>query len=323
MRPQHSSSARVKRENICRILTKIEGNSGLLRDILVRILQTIGRFESCWSYAEVSMLVVQTNSSIITIATDQKHPMLEMFDYSIMTLMAVMVCALLTGILHGATGMAGGILMAAILSHQIGIKMAIPVMTVALVISHSSRVFLYLSDIDWPVVKRVLLFSTPTIVIGSTIFTYLNATTIAIIMAVFLSLSIPIKAWARQHKIKTSPSVLAGASSVWGLLAGNVIGPGFFLAPFLLGTGMNRLTFVGSLACIVLLMNVLKLLVFGANELMSGSLILVGAVIGLLTIPGNWLGKRLLEKMSDLGHSKAVDIMTVLLVINFIYLAIS
>ena len=55
MRPQHNSSARAKRENICRILIKIESNSELLRDILVRILQTIGRFESCWSYAEVSL----------------------------------------------------------------------------------------------------------------------------------------------------------------------------------------------------------------------------------------------------------------------------
>ena len=57
VRPQHNSSARAKRENIFRILAKIEGNSELLRDILVRILKTIGRFESCWSYAEVSISV--------------------------------------------------------------------------------------------------------------------------------------------------------------------------------------------------------------------------------------------------------------------------
>ena len=36
------------------ILAKIEGDSELLRDILVRIMETIGRFESCWSYAAVS-----------------------------------------------------------------------------------------------------------------------------------------------------------------------------------------------------------------------------------------------------------------------------
>ena len=248
--------------------------------------------------------------------------MLEVFDYSITILALMLVCALFTGILHGATGMAGGIVMAAILSHQIGIKTAIPVMTVALVISHSSRVFLYASHIDWLVVRRVLMFSAPTIVVGSTIFTYLDGTTVAIVMAVFLSFAVPIKAWARKHKMSTSPAVLAGASSVWGLLAGNVIGPGFFLAPFLLGTGMNRLTFVGSLASIVLVMNVLKLGVFGANELISSSLILLGVVIGLITIPGNWLGKKLLERMSNVGHSRTVDGMTILLVINFIYLAI-
>ena len=211
--------------------------------------------------------------------------------------------------------------MAAILSHWIGIKAAIPVMTCALLFSHGSRVILYLGDTKWQVVKRVLIFSTPGIVLGAFVFSYLSGQTIALIMAIFLTLSFPIKAYVSSHEIKTSPGVLATASSFWGFIAGNVIGPGFFLAPFCLGTGMNRLNFVGSLATIVLFMNLLKLTVFGVTELMNLQLLTMGIFIGLITIPGNWLGREVLKKMTDIHHRAIVDLMTVLVIVNFIYLS--
>lgn len=231
------------------------------------------------------------------------------------------VAALLTGILHGATGMAGGIVMASILAHLIGIKAAVPVMTVALIFSHSSRAIMYAREADWSIAGRVLLFGCPTIVIGAVIFGKISATTVAIVFAAFLTLSFPIKYWARRHEIKTGPKLLAGASTVWGMLAGNVIGPGFFLAPFLLGTGMNRLTFVGTLAIVTLVMNLVKTVVFGATSLLTWELSLLGAGVGLVTIPGNWLGRTILKGMRDSDHRLAIDVMTVLMIINFIYLA--
>ena len=246
-----------------------------------------------------------------------------MFDLPLYMLLLIAVAALLTGMVHGATGLAGGVLMAAFLSHVLGIKVAIPVMTCALIFSHSSRVLLYRRDIDWLIAKRVLLFGLPTIVLGAFIFSLLSPQVVALIFALFLVASFPIKAWGRKQNLKTGPKLLAGASAVWGMLAGNVIGPGFFLAPFLLGTGMNRLTFVGTLATIVLAMNVTKLLVFGATDLMTGELLLLGGAIGLVTIPGNLLGRAILRRMQDSEHHLAVDIMTVMMIVNFGYLAIS
>jgi len=237
------------------------------------------------------------------------------------TLLAIAASALLTGMLHGATGMAGGILMASILAHLIGIKSAVPVMTVALIGSHLSRTIIYVGDIDWSIAKRVLLFGGPTLVVGAVIFSRISPTTVAVVFAVFLISSFPIKYWARRHEIKTGPKVLASASVVWGMLAGNVIGPGFFLAPFLLGTGMNRLTFVGTLATITLVMNIVKLSVFGATDLMNRELLLLGVAIGLITVPGNWLGRVALQRMKDSEHRVVIDILTILMIVNFIYLA--
>lgn len=246
-----------------------------------------------------------------------------MFDLPYYLLLLIAVSALLTATVHGATGLAGGVLMAAILAHILGIKAAIPVMTCALLFSHTSRVLIYRHDIDWSTVGRVLLFGLPTIVIGAFVFSKLSPRLIALIFALFLITSFPIKAWSQKNSLKTSPRLLAGASAVWGMLAGNVIGPGFFLAPFLLGTGMNRLTFVGTLAAIVLVMNATKLAVFGATDLMNPELLTLGVAIGLLTIPGNLLGQAILRRMQDSDHRLAVDIMTMMMIANFFYLALS
>ena len=86
-------------------------------------------------------------------------------------------------------------------------------------------------------------------------------------------------------------------------------------------TGMNRLTFVGTLASVTLVMNVLKASVFGATDLMTLELFLLGAWIGIITIPGNWLGRAILKRLRDSDHRLAIDIMTVMLIINFLYLA--
>jgi uncharacterized membrane protein YfcA len=237
-------------------------------------------------------------------------------------LTAIAATALLTGILHGATGLGGGIVMASILAHLVGIKAAVAIMTVALIFSHLSRAIMYASETDWSIARRVLIFGCPTIVIGAIVFARISPTTIAIVFAAFLTLSFPLKYWARRHEIHTGPRLLAGASMVWGMLAGNVIGPGFFLAPFLLGTGMSRLTFVGTLATVTLVMNVLKLSVFGATDLVSRDFLFLGAAIGVITIPGNWFGRSILERLKDNNHRMIIDIFTVLMIINFIYLAL-
>jgi len=213
--------------------------------------------------------------------------------------------------------------MTGVLAHSIGIKISVPVITCALIFSHLSRGYMLRKDIDFWAVRHVLLFGLPTVVLGSVIFGYLSPRIIALVFGSVLTISLPIKYWARSHSIKTGPKLLAGAAVVWGGLAGNVIGPGFFLAPFLLGTGMNRLTFVGTLATITLVMNLIKISVFGFTDLLTPELLILGIIAGISTIPGNFLGQKILRKMTDGIHGKIVDTMTIALVANFFYLAFS
>ena len=84
---------------------------------------------------------------------------------------------------------------------------------------------------------------------------------------------------------------------------------------------MNRMAFAGTLASITFVMNVLKLSVFGATDLVNEELLLLGILIGLMTVPGNWVGRSILKKMQDKDHRLIIDFLTVLMIANFIYLA--
>ncbi|HSG63252.1 MAG TPA: sulfite exporter TauE/SafE family protein [Pseudomonadales bacterium] len=242
-------------------------------------------------------------------------------DISVFQWLLICIVAVLTGILQGVSGMAGGALMVAVLSYVVGIKHAIVIMSCALIIGHGSRVVIYLRDIDVALMRRILMFGTPTLVLGAVVFGYMHSQWVALVFALFLIASFPIKYWAAARQMKTSPKVLSIASVVWGLLAGNVVGPGLFLAPFLLGTGINRLAFVGTMATVTLAMNAIKALVFGATGQMNVELVSVGIVIGLFMVPGNWLGKKLLEKMDDQGHRRMIDLLTLLLIFHFFWYA--
>ena len=82
------------------------------------------------------------------------------------------------------------------------------------------------------------------------------------------------------------------------------------------------MTFVGTLAVVTLGMNILKTLVFGATGLMNAEIVTLGVGIGLVTIPGNWIGRTILSRVRDRDHRLAIDVMTVLLIANFVYLAV-
>ena len=247
----------------------------------------------------------------------------EVAELSLLLILAIALLAFLTGVLHGATGIAGGVVMASVLSHMIGIKLAVPVMTCALVFSHSSRALIFWRDTDWHTARRVLLIGLPTTVVGAVVFSVLEPATVATVFVLFLTVSFILGVWARRHRIRTGPRLLTGASAIWGLFAGNVIGPGFFLAPFLLGTGMSRMAFAGTLSSVTLFMNIVKLSVFGVTEMVTGELLVLGVFVGLITMPGNWAGSRILRKMNDDTHRRIVDILTVLMIVNFAYLAVA
>ncbi|MEM9442338.1 MAG: hypothetical protein AAGA73_17990 [Pseudomonadota bacterium] len=60
------------------------------------------------------------------------------------------VMAFVTAILHTVGGFAGALMMAITIAPAIGVKLIVPVVAVAMIVSHASRAWLLRNAVDWP-----------------------------------------------------------------------------------------------------------------------------------------------------------------------------
>ena len=238
-----------------------------------------------------------------------------------LTIVLVGFAAFVTASVHGATGVAGGFLMTAILALIIGVKPVVPVMSVALLISHSSRFFINIKDFDLKPFLVVVMPSTPFIVLSSWGYGKLSPTFIAVLLGCVVLSSIPLRHWAKSRQIKTSTTTLGAVSAFYGGFSGASVGSGMLLIPFLLGYGLSRATFVATIAAIALATNVTRNIVFSGTNMLDTEYVVLGLFIGLCTIPGNWIGRSFLRRMTNERHSGLVDVLTVIGALNFFWIA--
>lgn len=237
------------------------------------------------------------------------------------TLATVALAALVTSSIHGTVGVAGGFIMTAALALLIGVRPVVPVMSVALLVSHGSRSLLNLRDFDRTVFAAIIWTAIPMIVIGAFAYGVLPVPAIALVLGIVILSSIPVRHWTRSRDIKAGKRTLTAVGGIYGLLAGASIGPGMLLTPFMLGYGMTKEAFVATMAAVAFSTNVTRILVFGGTQLLDAQYVLLGILVGLATIPGNWLGRTVLRRMTAGTHDRLIDGFAVFGGLNFLYLA--
>jgi uncharacterized membrane protein YfcA len=237
------------------------------------------------------------------------------------TLVAIAAAALVTSTIHGAVGVAGGFLMTAALSLLIGVRPVVPVMSVALMMSHGTRSLLNVRAIDRAALMSVMIAAAPMLVIGALLYGFLPTRAIAVVLGVVILSSIPIRHWAHARAVKAGRGTLSAVGATYGFLAGGSIGAGMLLTPFMLGYGLSRESFVATMAVIALASNIIKIGIFGGIKLLDAHYLLMGVLIGLVMIPGNWIGRTFLRGMASSTHDRLIDFFAVVGGLNFFYLA--
>jgi len=145
-------------------------------------------------------------------------------EFGVTTLALIAVAAIITSSIHGAIGVAGGILMTAALALLIGVKPSVPVMSIALIISHGARSLMNVREIDFRVYASVMLAATPFITMSSYLYVSFSVTMVAWVLAIVILTSVPLRHWAKARKIRAGHRTLAVAGAAYGTLAGVSIG---------------------------------------------------------------------------------------------------
>jgi len=242
-------------------------------------------------------------------------------DVGIVSLIILLLAAFFTSMIHGATGIAGGFLLAAVAAPILGLQIVVPVLSITLLISHGARAFFNIGQLDKQAFVRIVIPAVPCIIAAALLYGRLSNATIAILLGTVVMASIPLRRWAKSSKFRTTNPILLFTAIIYGGVSGVSIGPGMLLMPVLLGLGLNRQAFVATLAAIALVTNIVRASVYGVSDLLNSQTLLLGVLVGLATIPGTWIGRGVLKRMTDERHVVLVEWLMVIGGLNFFWLA--
>ena len=126
--------------------------------------------------------------------------MIGSFDGWTIALSAVLAFA--TASIHSATGVAGGFLLTAALAPIIGVAPIVPVISVALLISHAARATLNFEHFNRIAFLAICLQAAPCIVAMALVYGRMTSVAIAIVLGSVILVSVPLRRWTESRRIR-------------------------------------------------------------------------------------------------------------------------
>lgn len=194
-------------------------------------------------------------------------------------------------------GFGTGVILAAALVPLIGIKAVVPVLAVAGVIINSGRFWFYRASLDRRAFGIVLLCGLPFLVLGTWIYSVLDARTVGTVLGVTVIATIPARRFLQRRKIVLNSAGLAMGAGVYGLAAGVATGTGMIQIAVLLGAGLTGPAVLATDALAAIALDFCKAALFQRFALLDEAAFFTGAVIGVASIPGSAAGAWLVRRV--------------------------
>jgi uncharacterized protein len=218
------------------------------------------------------------------------------------TLAAVAALAVAAAVVGGMGGFGTGIILTAALVPVIGVKALVPVLAVAGVIINAGRFWFYRASLDRRALGIVLAGSLPFLVLGTWIYSVLDARALGTVLGLAVMASIPLRRILRRRAIVLGAAGLATGAGVFGLASGVATGTGVILVSLLLGAGLAGPAVLATDALATIVLDFCKALLFQRFDLLDSESFFTGVVIGAATIPGSALAAWLVQRLGARLH---------------------
>lgn len=219
-----------------------------------------------------------------------------------LTLAAVAVLALGAAVIGGMGGFGTGVILTAALVPLIGVKALVPVLAVAGVIINAGRFWFYRASLDRRALAVVLAASLPFLVLGTWIYTALDARALGTVLGCAVIASVPLRRFLHHKKVVLGTAGLAAGAGVFGLATGVATGTGVILVSLLLGSGLAGPAVLATDALVTIALDLCKAALFQRFDLLDGAAFFTGVVIGVATIPGSALAAVLVTRLGARLH---------------------
>lgn len=216
----------------------------------------------------------------------------------------VILCtaSLLTAGVSAVLGMAGGIMLLAVMLLFLEPAIAIPVHAVVQLTSNSSRVVIHARSVRRDLLFPYIILLLPAGALTLPLVQFAPEDALRLAIGAFVLVATWQKRWLllgiNPERIPIRPRfALVGAAA--GALGPLVGATGPFIAPFFLGIGLNRFELIGTKAACQTTGHLAKMILFGfagfAFLEYTGLIVAMAACV----IAGTWLGTRLLGGLDD------------------------
>ena len=232
---------------------------------------------------------------------------------------ALAVVAFFSAVIGGMAGLGSAIIMIPALTFAVGIREAVPIATVAVMMQTWSRIWVNRHLIDRSVVKWFFIGAFPTSIVGATAFANLPADLLQKAFAVFLLLIVAFRhTRLAQGGMRMSPRAFTGVGAGQGFLSALFGGAGPFGASFFLAYGLRRGAFVGTMASGMTIINVVKIGIYGTFDLLGSQALILALSLGLVMVVGAYVGGAITNRVSDKAFVYIVEVVIVAAAISLL-----
>lgn len=211
----------------------------------------------------------------------------------------LVVGALLGSLVGGVAGFGTGIIMLPLVAWVLGLRSAVPVLTVTMAIGNLARIWWSRGEVDRAVVLRFAVGAVPATALGTVIYVGAPAEWLGRFVGVFLIASVPLRRILATDLFRMRLRHFPVLGVAVGLISGLVVTTGPLNTPFFLAYGLRRGAYVGTEAVCAMVMHLSRAAALARYALLTWEAFAVGALLGATMFAGSWLGRRLLDRMSD------------------------
>lgn len=226
--------------------------------------------------------------------------------------------AIVGSTIGGVAGFGTGVIMIPAIAWSVGVKATVPVLTVCMLVGNSARVWFSRREIEWRVVAAFLVGAVPLTIIGATLYARIDSEWLSRILGVFMILAVPLRRWLAHSGIVVRLRHFPLVGAAFGFLSALVGAVGPIMTPFFLSYGLRRGRYLATDALCTVGAYITRAIMFRRADLLTGPLVLTGLYIGVVMIGGAWLGRRLIDRMSEKTFLRVLEVLLVVFGLQFL-----
>ena len=218
------------------------------------------------------------------------------------------LAAFVASLLAAITGFGSAAMLLPLLAAICGVREAIPTLTVAQLLGNFGRAWFNRRDLNWPVVSWFSLGSVPAALAGGVLFASISAPALTRLLGAFLLVIVAYRRLKRAKSEQMSLRAFAPLGAVSSFISALLGSVGPLLAPFFLAYGLTKASYVGTIALSAVVMHVAKLVAYGAASVLTPTALILGLILGMVMLPGSWVGKKLVDRVSERAFVIVVEV---------------